>query len=300
MRHLAALEAADGIKRVWRVPWERVAEDVPAYGERVRQRIAQFGLSHPFIRTEYCLQELEGEGGLFPPERLALMRGDHDRLKQARPGRTYALLIDVAGEEEAGGGPASFRSGRRDSTALTVVEIDVSQGARPVYRVVDRLAWTGAKHTALHDAIVKLARETWKASAVVVDATGIGAGLASFLGASLSRRPAIQVIPFVFTQASKSALGWDFIALIDAGRFADYRDDSGSGTPEAALTARWWSELQETTYETAPGPGKLLRWSVPANRGHDDLVMSAALTAVLDQIDWRPRRAVGSSATEFA
>lgn len=298
MRHLAALEAADGVQRVWRVPWERVAEDVPAYGERVRQRIAQFGLSHPFIRTEYCLQELDGEGGLFPPERLALMRGDHERLKQARPGRTYALLIDVAGEEEAGGGSASFRTGRRDSTALTVVEIDVSQGSRPVYRVVDRLAWTGAKHTALHDAIVKLARETWKASAVVVDATGIGAGLASFLGASLSRRPAIQVIPFVFTQVSKSALGWDFIALIDAGRFADYRDDSGSGTPEARLTARWWSELQETTYETAPGPGKLLRWSVPANRGHDDLVMSAALTAVLDQIDWRPRRAVGTSSSE--
>jgi hypothetical protein len=222
------------------------------------------------------------------------MRGDHPRLTQARLGTQYALLIEVAGEEENGSDALSFRSnGRRDSTALTVVEIDAGSGSLPVYRVVDRLAWTGTKHTTLHAAIVKLAREVWKASAVVVDATGVGAGLASFLNASLSSRPPIRVIPFVFTQASKSKLGWDFVSLIDAGRFSDYRDDSSDGTPGARLTARWWSELQETTYETSPGPGKLLRWSVPDARGHDDLVMSAALTAVLDEIDWRPRHAVG-------
>jgi hypothetical protein len=32
---------------------------------------------------------------------------------------------------------------------------------------------------------------------------------------------------------------------------------------------------------------------VPASRGHDDLVISAALTATLDDHDWRPRRAIG-------
>jgi hypothetical protein len=101
----------------------------------------------------------------------------------------------VAGEEETGGGPGSFSNGRRDSTALTVVEIDASGGGLPVYRVVDRLAWTGAKHTAIHATVVRLAREVWKASAVVVDATGVGAGLASFLTASLAQRPAIRVCP---------------------------------------------------------------------------------------------------------
>ena len=133
---------------------------------------------------------------------------------------------------------------------------------------------------------------------VVVDATGVGAGLASFLSASLSARvdgyPAIQVIPFVFTQASKSALGWDFLALIDSGRLREYRDDSGSGTEEGRLTASYWDQLRATTYETLPGPGKLLRWQVSPSRGHDDLVMSAALTAVLDGLDWRPRKAVGT------
>jgi len=162
-----------------------------------------------------------------------------------------------------------------------------------VYRVVDRLAWTGAKHTNLHAVIVKLARETWRVSAVVVDATGIGAGLTSFLSASLAQRPAIQVVPFIFTQASKSKLGWDFVSLIDAGRFSDYRDDSASGGLEGRLTARYWAELREITYETLPGPGKLLRWSVPTARGHDDLVVSAALATVLEGLDWRPRHAIG-------
>jgi hypothetical protein len=43
-----------------------------------------------------------------------------------------------------------------------------------------------------------------------------------------------------------------------------------------------------------PGPGRLLRWSVPAARGHDDLLVSAALTARLDRVDWRERVARGS------
>ncbi len=306
MRHLEALERQDGIQRVWRVPWERVEQALPKYGERVRARMAQLGATHPFIRTEYCLEELEAEGGLFPPQRLAQMQGDHSRRHRAEPGKRYALLIDVAGEEEAGTGPLAFASeGRRDSTALTVVEIADQEGTGssptrrmlPVYRVVDRMAWTGAKHTALYTQIVDLARTVWKASAVVVDATGIGAGLASFLAAELGERragqPTVRVIPFVFTAASKSALGWDFLALIDSGRFKEYADDSAAGTPEGRLTALYWQQLRATTYETAPGPGKLLRWGVSDGRGHDDLVLSAALAAVLDSVDWRPRRAVG-------
>src|ERR687885_888022 len=101
MRHLRALERADGARRVFTVPWTRVAEDLPAYGERVRARIAQFGRDHPFIRTEYDLQELDGAGGLFGPARRAQLAGDHPRQRRATPGRAYALLVDVAGEDEA-------------------------------------------------------------------------------------------------------------------------------------------------------------------------------------------------------
>lgn len=325
MAFLRDEERRDGFRRVWTVPWEEVAAVLPAYGERVRERIAQFGPSHPFIRTEYCLEELDGAGGLFPPGRLAAMRGEHPRRHHAEPGKRYALLLDVAGEEETGATPLTFRAdARRDSTALTVIEVgsresgvrSTTRSARasshdprhttsdssfvlptpdsrlPTYRTVDRLAWTGVKHTALHAQLVHLAREVWRASVVVVDATGIGAGLAAFLAATLGERRgvrAIPVIPFVFTAASKSALGWDWLGLIDAGRYREYADDG------EAITREFWAQLAAVTYATPPGPGKSLRWGVPSGRGHDDLVMSAALVATLDGVDWRERVARGTA-----
>lgn len=303
LRYLAEVERRDGERRVWRVAWDQVAHELPAYGERVRSRIDQLGIDHPFIQTEYFLSELEGAGSLFPPHRLAQMQGDHRRRHRADPatlaaGRRYALLLDVAGEEEAGTGPAAFSdAGRRDSTALTVVEIEpgIEPGRLPVYRVVDRMAWTGVKHVALHAQLVDLARQVWRASMVVVDATGIGAGLASFLAAALGDRragAAIPVQPFVFTRASKSALGWNYVALIDAGRYKEYLDDGDQ------LTRLFWSQLAATSYDAPPGPHKVLQWSVPAGHGHDDLVMSAALVAMLDGVDWRPRLARGSGEAE--
>ena len=117
MAHLAALEAGSAVSSSWE--WRRT----PAYGERVRSRIAQHGEAHPFIRTEYRLEVLDGEGGLFPPQRMAQMQGDHPRRHRAEPGKRYAGLLDVAGEEEEGSGPEAFdNAARRDSTALTIVD----------------------------------------------------------------------------------------------------------------------------------------------------------------------------------
>src|SRR5918995_5500010 len=206
MEHLASLEAGDGVRRVFRVPWPEVAAELPAYGERVRARIAQHGESHPFIRTEYALETLDGEGGLFPPQRVAQLQGDHPRLHRAEPGKRYAGLLDVAGEEEEGSGPEAFdNASRRDSTALTIVEVETGGRELPEYRVVDRMAWTGTRHVALHDQLVDLARNVWNLSALVVDATGVGAGLASFLADQLGRGPRrVIVSPFLFNRKSKS------------------------------------------------------------------------------------------------
>jgi len=297
LRHLEALAAGDGRQRTWRVPWEQVAAEIPAYGDRVRARIAQLGERHPFIRTEYCLEELEGDGGLFPPDRIARMRGEHPRLSRARAGFSYALLIDVGGEEEAGpdvtldeASALAGAAGRRDSTALTVVEVEPSTGdSQPVYRVVDRRLWTGVRHSALHAQLVDLARRVWQARWLVVDATGVGAGLASFLASTLAHnKTPVQVIPFTFTSASKSRLGWDFLGLIDSGRFLEYAD------PGDAVTAEYHAQLRATTFAVVGGPGNVLRWSVPTRDGHDDLVISAALCAVLDGMDHRDRIARGA------
>lgn len=302
MRHFEDLARHDHQPRIWKVTWEQVAAELPAYGERVEARIAQFGRDHPFIRTEYFLEELDNADGLFSEHRLAQLQGDHPRRHRAEPGKRYALLIDVAGEEERSAAVDPFTgSSRRDSTAVTVVEIDLPPGAsrdaRPIYRVVDRMAWTGERLTGVHQRIVDLARGVWRASAVVIDATGIGAGVASFLAASLAKPPAIKVIPFIFTSTSKSRLGWDLLALIDHGRLKEYAGDAATSTPEAQLTAAFWAQMRAVTYETLPGLGNRMRWAVPDGKGHDDLVMSLALVSELEGIDWRPRVARGDGDT---
>src|SRR3972149_669756 len=110
---------------------------------------------------------------------------------------------------------------------------------------------------------------------------GGGGGLASFLEARWSER----VVRFEFSSASKSDLGWDFVGVIETGRFKDHADD------QSAEYRQFWYEVDKCQYEVLDGPGQRLRWGVtepPAYdglvaRGHDDLLISAAFTAVLDK-----------------
>lgn len=276
---------------VFLIDWEKVAAVLPAYGDRVRSQAEQHGWTHPYIRTEYCLEELDSEGGLFPLSRQAQLKGEHGRCRRAAesaPGSRFVLLLDVAGEEETDPGPESFDAGsKRDSTFLTVVRLGQEVGGKLHYEVVDRMGWTGVRHTALHAQLVDLAVNVWRAAAVVVDSNGVGAGLTSFLTAAL-KSARIHVHPFVFTQQSKSKLGWDLIGLIDGGRLKDYVAD------DSIVTQEFYRELGATQYEILDGPQRTLRWSVPASRGHDDAVMSWALVAYLDELDLRARVARGS------
>jgi hypothetical protein len=176
--------------------------------------------------------------------------------------------------------------------------LDSSTPRLPVYRVVDRMAWTGTKHVALHDQLVDLALNVWKLSALVVDATGVGAGLASFLADQLGggpRRVTVSPPSSLINRKAKSHNGWAFIGLIDGGRIKEYADDTGWAGGGADITWIYRRQLVSCTYGVLPGPAKLLRWSVPPSRGHDDLLISTALTARLDVMDWRDRMARGSS-----
>jgi hypothetical protein len=101
----------------------------------------------------------------------------------------------------------------------------------------------------------------------------------------------VLVAPFLLNRKTKSDLGWAFIGLIDSGRITEYADD---GTD---ITRIYRHQLAACTYEVVAGPGKLLRWSVPASRGHDDLLISTALSARMDAIEWRDRTARGSAGT---
>jgi hypothetical protein len=286
IQHLHRLEAQDGRKRAFRFAADQVGAEVPAYARYVSGEVARLGRDHPLIRTQYYLEEIDALGGLFPPLRRALMRGDHQRRHEPEPGKRYALLIDVAGEDEqAGDGTARMRltNPRRDATALTVVEVAHTYGELPHYHTVDRRLWLGTRHASLHGQILALARH-WYATFVVVDATGVGAGLSSFLEQALGER----LVPVLLTPKLKSDLGWGFVGIVETGRYRDYADD---GEPD---TRQFWYEVAHCQYEVRSGPAQTMRWGVweqpgydgTIARGHDDLLFSAALCGVLDRQDW--------------
>ncbi len=296
-------EQADGLRRAFTLTADQVAVEVPAYGAYVAGQVGMLGRSHPLVRTQYFNEELGAEAGMFPPGRRALMQGDHPALQGPRPGQMYALLLDVGGQESgaalAPGLSAFYQAplpgialGRRDATALTVVEVDLASLAdeirqAPTYRVVQRRQWVGMSQSMVYARVRALA-EQWQVRWLVVDATGIGAGLASFLERALPGR----VLPFVFTARSKSKLGWDFLAIIETGRYHEHLPSPDD--EQAALQGFFWRQVQHCQMTVLAGPGQALRWGVPdglreAAGGelvHDDLLVSAALCARLDNLSW--------------
>jgi len=287
LRAAQAAEVRDGIQRVFRVNADVVAEEVPAYGRFVEQQVARLGRQHPMVKTQFFSEELAGEGGMFPPERIQCLSGNHTALSLPIRGASYAFLIDFAGEDRGMALNGEMDHPDRDATALTIVEIDHSTLSDPVirasrYRCVQRQAWRGILHTELYSVLLSLV-ETWQPRWIVTDATGLGAPLSSFLERAYPGR----VIPFVFNASSKSKLGWDFLAMVDGRRWLEF---ASCNTMQKTMQEAFFQQLRFTEMNLPPGSGKSLRWSVPDGTRdpqsgevlHDDWVLSAALATQLD------------------
>jgi hypothetical protein len=224
---------------------------------------------------------------MFPPERLAKMQGDHPPGNEPIPGQLYAMTIDVAGEDEGAIGDeidaeslSLLENPARDATAVTIFNLDLStlpadELGAATYKVTARYTWTGTKHTQIFHKLKEIAR-MWRVEYIVIDSTGVGAGLASFMEASFPGR----VIPFLFTSKSKSDLGWQFLAVIETGR---YKEPVGMKT-------KFWEEAKCCMSQVLEEPGRLMRWGVPDGTRneigelvHDDELISAAMCALLDE-----------------
>jgi len=275
----------DGRRRVFLYDADQVAAHVPPYAAHVAGQVAKLGREHPLIKTQYYLEDIDEQSGLFPPARRSLLRGTHERTRAPEPNHVYHVIIDVAGEDEnaeaTGADRGEMVNPKRDATTLTVVEeIQPELSREPVYLIRDQHLWIGVKHTALYERITGLV-DHWHARYIVVDATGIGAGLCSFL----EKRFPNRTLRFEFSANTKSDLGWDVIALIETGRLKMYADDQSNESRQ------FWYEVEKCAMKVHEGPGHRVSWGVTESpaydgviaRGHDDLLIGAALTAVIDK-----------------
>jgi hypothetical protein len=238
------------------------------------------------------------------------MKGSHAARTEPEAGKTYAFLIDVAGQDEArtsgnqwgiyegeneeggsGGGGRIGEGGRRpplqnpgrDSTLLKVVEVDMSTVGligKPSYLTVFRKEWKGESHVTVFGALRGLAK-TWKPMRIVIDATGVGEGLWSLLDNLFGSD---MVIPVKFTAKVKSELGYGFIGIVESGRYREYHP-----FPDSLRI-----QLDKCKSEIVAGPAKSMRWGVPDGTRdetsgelvHDDDLMTGAMCALLDRMEW--------------
>ncbi len=169
----------------------------------------------------------------------------------------------------------------RDATVLTIGRVIAATEARgeSSVEVVKHYAWTGVAHASLHHTLVALLSE-WRVARVVVDATGIGEPVAAFLARALGPT---RVDSMKLTAESKSRLGYGLLAAVNGGRLRLY-----GGEAAELKECRRELELCRAGYR----PNQTMRFYVDERDGHDDYVISLALT-VAASTDAEPRPARG-------
>ena len=278
------LEGKDGIKRHFRYDWHEVGRHNPDYLRFVETERNRLGEGHPLFRTQYNLLPVTQGGGFLSRQQIATVLGQHERRSHPEAKGIYIAGVDLAGEHEQEtslrGALATKQSltdmrlprfarnddGRGgDSTVITIAEVDTANPSQPLLRVVEQYRWTGAPHSQLYAHMTHILKKVWNCRKIVVDATGIGQPVASFLREELGRR----VVPFVITSKSKSDMGFELLSFINSRRLKLYKQDGSD-------------EYKETLFELERAraqyrPNQTMNFYVDAQVGHDDFLVSLAL-----------------------
>lgn len=266
-----AIERRTGQRRHFEHDWRTLAALNPSYRAFVEQEIERLGAHHPAIQTQYCLQPISGAGYFLNSTQRTLLQGTHQWEDEAMEEGWYIAGMDVAGEERERAIPETQTHAtaftRRDSTVLTIGRIRFNELNLPCIEVVHHEWWTGVPYLEQYAATVALI-ERWGIRALVIDATGLGAGLASLLTNRLGDE---LVTSFTFTRPSKSRLAYQLLGLLNSGRLKLYRLDDA---PTDICTA-CWQQLQLARYRL-PAPETMDIYVDPRD-GHDDFLMSLAL-----------------------
>jgi hypothetical protein len=158
----------------------------------------------------------------------------------------------------------------------------------PCVEIVHQQCWTGKAHLEQYAAALALV-ERWNVRTLVIDATGLGEGLASLLASRLGHERARA---FHFTQPGKSHLAFQLLGLINSGRLTLPTRVSSP----LQIYDECWQQLCQARYRL-PAPDVLNMYVDPAD-GHDDYLMSlalltealAGLTLPAHSTNIRPRR----------
>lgn len=275
-----ASQESTGLRTHFEYDWRHVAAHNSAYRTFVEREIERLGEEHVLIQTQYCLRSLDGAGYLLNATQRALLQGRHawrEEPEEDETGVWYVAGLDVGGEARPD--PAALSSlladhaqtkrGQHDSSVFTIGRVRFNEFSLPCLEIVHQQCWTGRPHLEQYAAALALV-ERWNVRTLVIDATGLGEGLASLLASRLGSERARA---FHFTRQSKSHLAFQLLGLINSGRFTLPTRVSAPPT----IYDVCWQQLCRARYRL-PAPDILDMYVDPAE-GHDDYLMSLALLA---------------------
>lgn len=306
-RELEQLQQEDGIQRVFCVTPDTVTAENPSYATFLQAQVSRYGRNHPIVASEYYLEPIDASGGLFDARRQRLLRGRHDRHPQPWSFLTYIATIDVGGGDEQTAQPGQLDNPRRDYTVVTISEV-THDTPLPCYLAANVMADHGTRHfTPGEDGTLSLAEEIlaylnlWHVSAVIIDSSGLGQGLADWLTQHFH-----NVHPFRFTATSKAQLGSAFIALVEQNRASYFKS-------AAEFDDAWWFHEQAAACAYFIRDGgtfdRDLRWAVPDSHTsptpagqqptHDDRLISFALVAEAERLRLTSLLHLGTAASQI-
>jgi len=264
-----ATEQQTGIRCHFEHDWRTLAAINPAYRTYVEQEITRLGEDHLAVQTQYFLHPISGAGHFLNALQQTLLQGTHTWEELPTADSYYIAAMDVAGEERPSttGIASNGRQSKRDSTVMTIGKVHYNELQLPCIDIVHHLWWTGMPYLEQYAATIALA-EQWQLRTLVVDATGLGAALASLLANRLSED---RVLPFIFTRPSKSRLAYALLAMLNSGRLKLYAPAQAPSTTYAEC----WQQLRLARYRL-PAP-EVLDMYVEPTEGHDDFLISLAL-----------------------
>jgi hypothetical protein len=267
-------EQRTGLRQHFEHDWRTLAALNPRYRAFVEREIARLGEEHIAIQTQYFLRPVNGLERLFNARQLGLLQGEHAWEEAPLGEEIYLAGMDIGGEDSGSPGaliglPHAEGRSRHDSTVISIARLRRTELQLPQLEVVYQESWVGMSYSGQFAAAIALVGR-WRVRTLVVDATGLGAPLASMLRERLGEE---RVRPFTFTRGSKSKLAYQFLSFVNSGQLKLYARGETAWVKRASEEC--WQQLRLAKYRMPAQD--VLDMYVEPSEGHDDILMSLAL-----------------------
>ena len=209
-----------GARWHFRVPWQRAAEELPGYGERVEEARLRLGETNPEFQARYELLPAPAAGPLLPVSQHRSLDGDFPRRHAPTPG--VPALASILITRLPTGSPRQDALARGATAVVTI-----AQPGSSALHVVEHRWLEAVDALALAEGIAGVVGETWHCDRVVADAPHADAVSADAFRHLLARALGSSRQPWA-DDTDVSARAFGLMAALHAGCIRLYQPDGSA------------------------------------------------------------------------